>query len=351
MAFRPTSFKEMSRQHTLLKEGLADSKKLDLESGNAKGISVTSWIQEVKWMIEPRGFDTVFLVYHPEEKKKVYLLDKWGELTLAEVKKWVGILNMYGDRYDQENLKLPGIAIRESLGPDLYRRVASLTDGNTTGPEYFKLAIDQVSFLSSTMVCKLSNDLALLDLKKIPGENVAKLTKIVTEKARQIVGSGNPPPDLKHLISKPFTTGTNQYFKIHALNIHNKVINHDYCKSWEQMLHEHRHTYQDLVQHSDNEPAKGVKDQDDTMHAMIGKLDQKLEALKNGGSNRSEGGRRCYKYGSNNHIMLDCPESGNKKDTNPCFIPPNSTKREPKEQVVDGVKQMWCGKCRGGKGI
>jgi hypothetical protein len=168
-------------------------KKLDLPSGTSKGISVTSWIQEIKWMIEPRGFDTVFRVYSPVEQKETYLLDNWGELTLLDVKKWVGILEAHGDRYDHENLKLSAVVIRESLGPDLYARVASLANTNTTGPEYFKLAVDQVSFLSSSMVRKLSNDLAQLDLKKIPGEDVAKLAEIVTEKARQIVGSGNPP--------------------------------------------------------------------------------------------------------------------------------------------------------------
>ncbi len=351
MAFRPTSFKELYRQNTLLKEGLSDSKKLDLPGGSTKGISVTAWIQEVKWMIEPRGFDTVFRVFCPHDRKEIYLLDSWGEVTLSDVKKWVDILAEHGDRYDHENLKLSAIVIRESLGPDLYTRVASLANSTTTGPEYFKLAIDQVSFLSSSMVRKLSNDLTHLDLKKVPGENVATLTEIVTEKARQIVGSGNPPPDLKHLISKPFTTGTDQYFKTHALNIHNKVISHEYLKSWEQMLQEHNHTYQDLVQQSDYEPAKGVKDQDDTIHALIGKLDQKLDALKGNDSAKPVGNRRCYKCGAIGHLIRDCPEAGTKKETNPRFIPPNSNKGESREKVVDGVKHIWCGKCRGGKGI
>ena len=271
MAFRPTTFKELYRQNTLLKEGLSDSKKLDLPSGTTKGISVTSWIQEIKWIVEPRGFDTVFRVYRPSEGREVYLLDNWGELTLTEVRKWVETLETHGDRYDQENLKLSAVAIRESIGPDLYARVASLANTGTTGPEYFKMIIDQVSFLSSSMVRKLSNDLANLDLKKIPGEDVAKLAEVVTEKARQIVGSGNPPPDLKHLVSKPFTTGTDQYFKTHALNIHNKIINQEYMKTWEQMLQEHSHTYQDLVQQSNYSPAKGSKDQDESIHAMIGK--------------------------------------------------------------------------------
>ncbi len=115
MAFRPTSFKEIYRQNKLLKEDLNDSKKIDLPGGSTKIISVTSWIQEVKWMFEPRGFDTIFRVFCPHERKEIYLLDSLGEVTLSYVKKWVNIHAEHGDRYDHKNLKLLAILIREFL--------------------------------------------------------------------------------------------------------------------------------------------------------------------------------------------------------------------------------------------
>jgi hypothetical protein len=136
--------------------------------------------------------------------------------------------------------------------------------------------------------------------------------------------------------------------------VHNKVLNHEYGKTWEQMLQEHSHTYQDLIQQSDYSPAKGGKDQDDSIHAMIGKLEQKIDGLQAGNLGNKTGGggsRRCFKCGSTEHVIRDCPEGGTKKDTNPRFVPPNTNKGEPKEKVVDGVKHIWCGKCRGGKGI
>ena len=201
---------------------------------------------------------------------------------MDKVKEWVNLLKgSYGDKWDKENLRLSAMAIRDSLGPELHGRVSSLTDASTTGPEYFKVAIDQVSYMNATMIRNLSNKLGQLKLKDIDGESVPKLTEKITEYAREIQGSGSPPSDLKNLISKPYTTGTVDTFKTHALSIHGQVMTGTYTKTWEDMVKGYNLFYQDLVQSDDYPPAKGgAKDQDETIQGMIAKaIDSKLDKL------------------------------------------------------------------------
>ena len=95
-------------------------------------------------MIETKGFDTVFRVFDPNTMTEVYLLEHWGEVTLKQIKAWVNLLKTsLGDKWDRENLRLSAMAMRDSLGPELYNRLSSLCDANTTGPEYFKKAVEQ----------------------------------------------------------------------------------------------------------------------------------------------------------------------------------------------------------------
>ena len=47
-------------------------------------------------------------------------------------------------------------------------------------------------------------------------------------------------------------------------------------------------------------------------------------------------------------MVKDCP---NKKEKNWRTIPPDSSKNEAKEKVVNGVTYKWCGKCRSNKGF
>lgn len=358
LCYRPEDFKSMQKQHESLKAGLEPPKRLELPSGNNKGIALTTWIQEVKLMIETKGFDTVFRVFDPKKNVEVYLLERWGEVTPEQIESWVALLRTsFGDRWDKENLRLSAMAMRESLGPELYARVSSLCNADTTGPEYFKKAVDQISYMNSTMVRNLSNKLGNLKLKEIDGENVAKLTEKITEIAREIQGSGCPPADLHNLISKPYTTGTEETFRTYALGIHGKVMTGEYMRSWEQMVQSYNLFYQELLQADDYPPAKGSKDQDDAIHGLIAKaIDRKLEMMKPQAGNNSDpsqqkGKRTCFECGSEEHLVRDCPRKKNGAERNWRVVPPNTSRGDSKEKIIDGITYKWCGKCRSGKGF
>ncbi len=302
-----------------------------------------------------------------------------GNRTEAEVNTYYALCdeirpeNKY-DKYDKENLRLSGLVIRESLGPELFNRISSLISPTATGPEVFKVAIDQVMCMNATTIRTLSNQLGNLSLKTIPGENVASLTIKVSELAREIEGSGNAPSDLLHLVSKPHTKGTVDAFKTHALNTHAKVMTGDYSNNWPTLVTAHNKFYQDLVQSDECPPAKGGKSDDERLQAMIAKtVDQKLSRngqTSGGNTNNSNSNskRKCFNCGSTDHVVKDCPNKGkngnnnnnnnnnsggNKNDKQTAWRtqPPNTSKGEAKEKTVNGVIYEWCGKCRKNKGL
>lgn len=271
------------------------------------------------------------------------MLDKWGDVTIDEVEAFVSTLT---DLYDLENLRLSGLAIRESLGSDLYAPVSSLTTADTSGPVYFKIAVDQVMYMNSAMIRNLSNQLGSLKLKSIPGENVAILSEKITELAREIVGSGKAPDDLVNLISKPYILGTVDVFKTHALTVYSQVMTGTYMKTWEKLVSKHNAFYRDLVQLDDYPPATGgAADQDAVIQGMICRsIDEKIGRMVPNWqhqSNRNDGGHHnggrkkrtcctCFNWGSEDHVIKDCPRKDKPDAKDWRFIPPE-----------DGTVMKW----------
>jgi hypothetical protein len=363
LCYRPSDFRSKQRQYEALKAGLEASRRLELGDNKKDHVmSLVAWIQEIKLLVETRGFDTVFRVTNSASTfgtSEVYLVQKWGDMKLKTIEDFVATLT---DPYDVENLRLSGLALRDSLGPELYSRVSSLSTPDKSGPVLFKIAVDQMMHMNDAQVRNLSNKLGDLRLRDIPGENVAKLGETITQIAREITGSGREPNDLLQLVSRPYTKGTAKMFESNALTLHSRVLNGMYTESWEKLVAEHSNFYQDLVQAKDYPPAEGGKeDQDSQIQGLIakaieenmGKLMRSPNDAHNGGGTNEGSGyqkRKCFKCGSEDHVIRYCPSTKGKPAKDWRYVPPDSSKNEPKEKSVNGVLYKWCGKCRGGTG-
>jgi len=207
LCYRPTEYKEMRKQHTDLQTPLADKFQLDVGDESKSTVKLTQWIGELRRLIEQRGLDPVFRVASSLNpgSAETYLLAEWGKLTLAQVQTFVTLLQRGGDEYDRENLEFSGEVIRKSMGPELFNRVTAFAEPTASGPELFRIAVDQVTCMSDAVVRTLSNQLEKLDLSKVPGENVSELSKDISEIAKKIEASGKPPDDLMSLIISPYT--------------------------------------------------------------------------------------------------------------------------------------------------
>jgi hypothetical protein len=361
LCYRPSDFRSKQRQYESLKAGLEVSRRLELgDNKKDHAMSLVAWIQEIKLLVETRGFDTIFRVTNSTTPtSEVYIVEKWGDMKLKAIEDFVATLT---DSYDLENLRLSGLAIRDSLGPELYSRVSSLSTPDKSGPVLFKIAVDQVMHMNDAQIRNLSNKLGEIRLRDIPGENVAKLGETITQIAREITGSGREPNDLLQLVSRPYTKGTAKMFESNALTLHSRVLNGTSTDSWEKLVAEHSTFYQDLVQAKDYPPAEGGKeDEDSKIQGLIakafndnmGKLIRHSKEGNNGGGNGGGSGyqkRKCFRCGSEDHIIKNCTVTKDKSAKDWRSVPPDTSKNEPKEKTVEGVIYKWCGRCRGGRG-
>ena len=74
--------------------------------------------------------------------------------------------------------------------------------------------IYQINYITALLIKNINNKIENLKLKSFPGENVPKLGETITEKIGQIEKSDNKPIDLLTLVSKLYTTGTQEIFRI-----------------------------------------------------------------------------------------------------------------------------------------
>ena len=237
LAYRPETFKERQRHDIELKKGIDETLWLELPENGKMKTPVMIWIQALRVHIEERGIEPVFYFKTTDWH---YLLTDVGKVKLEQIKTHQTNMSdattapggIAYDRWDTANLRIAAAVIRNSLGPNLKQRIASLLEADANGVLVFKMAVDQVMYMNATTVRNLSNQLGSLELKKFPGESVPGLGEKITELAREIEGSGSAPTDLLNLVSKPYTKGTVDGFKQFAITTHNNVMKGTYGHTW-----------------------------------------------------------------------------------------------------------------------
>ena len=361
LCYRPESFKDMQKQHENLKKGLDSDKRLEIDDGSKVAVGLTMWVTWMSMMLKNSGMDTVFRIFNRTPNTEVNILETWGDTTLEKVQAWVKLLTTYGCNWDIENLRLSGFAVRNSLGNNLLNRVISFVGAEATGPELFISALHQVNFMTAGLVRGLCDKIVNKNLKSFPGENVAKMGEEIMTLIRQIQSSGTTPQDLLFLVSKPYTTGTQETFRSFAQNTYAQVIDGAFTGDHMNIIVKANNFYQNLVQSGDYQPAKsGKKDQDSIIQSMMAKIDERINKLSvAGGKGKTPKGTKsevtCYKCGKKGHILPKCPD--NKDGTSTPrpdieswrFVKPKDG--EPLTKSVKGVTAKWCGKCQKGKGM
>ena len=361
LCYRPSSFKDMQKQHESLKKGLDVDKRLEIDDGSKVTVGLTMWVTWMSMMLVNKGMDTVFMVWDGQNDE-INLLKTWGQTTLEKVQEWVQRLTQIGDKWDLENLRLSAFAVRNSMGTNLLNRVISFVGAEASGPVLFLSAITQVNFMTAGLVRGLCDSIVQKDLKKIVGENVAKMSQQIMTLIRQIQSSGTEPTDLLFLVSKPYTTGTQETFRTFAQQIYAQIIEGTFKGDHMNIIVKANNFYQNLVQSGDYQPAKSVKkDSDSVLHSLMAKMDSKLNELKmnpeGGLKKKTKSGVKCYNCGKEGHIKPDCP-SKKKGEGDQTKRPPLAAWRmvapkdgEPKSKKVEGSTAKWCAKCGRGKGM
>jgi hypothetical protein len=165
------------------------------------------------------------------------------------------------------------------------------------------------------------------------------------------------------LIAKVYTTGTDTGFNHHAWGVYNSISTCFDNQPWLEVVEGLVSFYEQQIQLDLYVPALGKKDSDQSLHGLLAakldKLEKRLNNSNNTGDRASSSPNpargsgndtcRCYKYNAVGHLSKDCPNQN--KDLDPSHVPPNTKKGEPRKRLRNGIRERWCGRCRGGKGV
>ena len=375
-AYRPEEFKSLAKVEKECMTGLPESHRLSTPdkiatASDTKLVSLQTWIDRLKKVIEDRGMDTVFRMI--ENGVEYYLLEEFGRADVARVTRWVEELRQLACAYDERNLYMSGQMLLASLDLEMLKKTERDTNPDASGPEVFAAVINIHQSLNTSAVRVLTEQLQKMKLAKEPAENVETFSEKVLDIAKRIRGAGPStcPQDLPTLVYECFQESTTPVFALEATELLRKANKGDRTvEDWEQAITELKSIYRSLVTRSIWNAKKTHKEKTEVqaMQATIKTLQKTVTDMgkKQGGKSDWKAGgaetRTCFNCGKEGHLKADCKQGkkgkdskksggkdGDKKDGAPTDgfdrkLAPKDGDSETK--TVSGEVHKWCGTCK-----
>ena len=367
LCYRPKDFKAKLKTEATCEEGLAESLRLGSadkmggEKGGEPVVTMQAWINKLKVILEARGMDSVFRMVNagPEQ----YLLTAFGRADTAKVKAWVAWLEVNGDVYDQKNLQMSGVMLKESLEVEMLKKVEREAPGDASGPVVFAAVINLHQSLSSIAVRQLTIELSCLKLVNEPAENVDTFAEKVLQLALRIQGAGPTtcPHDLPSLVYECFKGSSTEEFASEVTDVLKKAHKDDpSVDDWESIVSDFKACYRLQLVRSSWEALKNHKEKVEAqaLAATISQLVEQQVAFltKSGTGGGGSDSRQCYHCGKSGHIKPNCPDKDKPKVAGSGAASTGTTTNErkisPKEGEPhsktgsDGLINKWCGVCK-----
>ena len=362
-ARRPQAFRDAEKISISCTQGLKEDHKLGLDTEAAYSVTFTSWVSAIRGYLEERGMDTVFRIYNSDANTEQNLLIDWGAASRPAITKWVGMLNAgLKDKdgsqldiceFDQENLKWSGTSLKNSISLKLWQTIEKDVLFGASGPEVFGAIVDKVQQVCASAVRSLTNTLEGMSITTVVRQDVDEFSRMITEIATRIDGTGAAPGDLNVIVAKTFLHADNKMFDSTAVKLWN-LADEGGNMHWRDIIGELTQKYRRLAGQNLWGPAAKTKQQS-AIEADIASMKGTLNALaqqSNGGNRNSGGGSNssnvtCFGCGQQGHMKRNCPNP-NSTGSNPQWAAPQSGASEKK--TVNGSVYQYCGKCRQGKG-
>lgn len=365
-ARRPTDLKSLAKVQDACEEGLSESRQLGTSDDKDNNITVTSWVSEIRGLLEKRGMDTVFsIILHGQNNSyEINLLTEWGEVSMSDVQDWVeqlkttGVIQADGTAapicaFDSDNLDWSATMLKNSITVRLWEEIESDLEYGASGPEIFIAIMGRFQHQSASAVRALIKKLEKLKLVQEPGMNVDTFSTKVADLVQQIHSFGPKaiPDDLSSLVAQCFLDTDIDEFKLEASSIFNKVDRDPRSMQWRKIITDLKTKYRSL-EGIGRWPHKSKKDavveEIALLTGTVKSLTQKLDDLKS-----SQGQKRtCFNCGSDSHLRKDCPKPPQNGQQTPSggsgtkhWTKVKPADGQPQRKTVENEEYLWCDKC------
>ena len=401
--------KEGVRTDTIhFKERVSLSDSSPLFKANDQSFPLLLFQRRVLAHLRLHGMDTVFYITGKDPSspasipKELINHHAQYDISFVRARTKKRIANGTYDAYAIEALQDSGRWLVDRLDESLKRNVRSVIDDEPVyGPVLWMAIVEECQPSILTIVDKLQSDFKALTLAKFPGENVTDYNTAAGDLLDKLSDLDALPQNTLSTILKVYCNCSVHAFilywsshqhsvmtleeklakqkRIEDLDdssdeaddtyyrpfgfVEHKVETFTYAK----LLESGKQYYNTLVACGDWTSVTPQANMVKRMMAMETKLNQLSSSAPAGSSGKGKGKASskdpkdvtCYNCQEKGHYANKCPKkqqhSGQQSGTGPAttsnaswkLVPPVDDKDE---KVVDGVKYLWCAKCRNGKG-